>query len=334
MRMLPQRSALTARTNALDLAPFLSEPSRRPDPLVMTSPPDEPKRYQSLDDPETLRMIARTIGEGIYVTDREGHILDCNPAFLEIFGVSSIKELEQFNAADLLVKPERRKLEQEMLDRDGAVRDFELEIVRPDGQRRTVLDTTYQVRDATGEVYYHGALIDITRRKELENQLREQLTRDALTGCFNRRFLLDLEDEFKQRSDSRWGCIYIDIDHFKLYNDRHGHRSGDLVLQRMARFLMRDVRAEEPVIRMGGDEFLIVLYGDNAARTETVAARLRNAAARSAPVAFSLGWAERATDETLEQTIERADKNLIGVRVLSRSGEWSSLPSEMERRRR
>jgi diguanylate cyclase (GGDEF)-like protein/PAS domain S-box-containing protein len=301
----------------------------------MTRPPDEPKRYQSLDDPETLRMIARTLDEGIYVTDRQGHILDCNPAFLEIFGVSSIRELEQFNATDLLVNPERRTLEQEMLDREGSVRDFELEIVRPDGQRRTVLDTTYQVRDETsGEVYYHGALIDITRRKELENQLREQLTRDALTGCFNRRFLLDLEDEFNQRSDSRLGCIYIDIDHFKLYNDRHGHRSGDLVLQRMARFLMREVRAEEPVIRMGGDEFLIVLGGDNAVRTETVATRLRNAAARSAPVAFSLGWAEHMTGESLEQTIERADKNLIGVRVLSRSGEWSSLPSEMERRRR
>jgi GGDEF domain-containing protein len=102
----------------------------------------------------------------------------------------------------------------------------------------------------------------------------------------------------------------------------------------MARFLMRDVRADEPVIRMGGDEFLIVLTGDNAGRTETVATRLQHAAARSAPVAFSLGWADRAGGESFEQTVERADKNLIGVRVLVRSGDWTALPAEMERRKK
>jgi diguanylate cyclase (GGDEF)-like protein/PAS domain S-box-containing protein len=301
----------------------------------MSQPSENSKRFRSLDDPETLRILARTLDEGIYVTDRDGRILDCNPAFLDIFGVASLAELKHFNAPDLHADPERRKQEMSILERQGSVRDFEFEIIRPDGQHRTVLDTTYQVKDPeTGELFYHGVLIDITRRKELELQLREQLIRDALTGCYNRRFLLDLQDELERSEETRWGCIYIDIDHFKLYNDRHGHRSGDQVLQRMARFLMREVRAEEPVIRMGGDEFLVVLTADNAVRTETVATRLHHAAARSAPVAFSLGWAVRLEDETFDQTMERADKNLIGVRVLSRSGEWSTLPQEMERRRR
>jgi diguanylate cyclase (GGDEF)-like protein/PAS domain S-box-containing protein len=293
------------------------------------------KRYRSLDDPETLRLFAQNLGEGIYVTDQDGRILDCNPAFLEIFGVGSLTDLATFHASDLLVDPERRNLEMAMLARDGTVREFELEIVRPDGQRRTVLDTTYQVRDpVTGEIFFHGVLIDITRRKELEDQLREQLKRDALTGCYNRRYLIDLEQELERQGEDRWGCMYLDIDHFKRHNDVHGHRSGDLVLQRMARFLMREVRAEEPVIRMGGDEFLIVLYGENAARTEGVALRLQHAAARSAPVPFSLGWAQREGREGLQQTVERADKHMIGVRVLSRSGDWSSLPAEMERRKR
>lgn len=306
-----------------------------PTPVTPSNLSSNRKTVRSLDDPETLRLLARNLGEGIYVTDRDGRILDCNPAFLEIFGVSSLRELEQFHAPDLLANPERRTEEMALLERDGTVRDFELEIVRPDGLRRTVLDTTYSVKDdETGEVFYHGVLIDITRRKELEDQLREQILRDALTGCYNRRFLLDFEQELKAQSEARWGCIFIDIDHFKLYNDRHGHRSGDQVLQKMARFLMREVRSEEPVVRMGGDEFLIVLLGDNAGRTEAVAGRLQLAAARSAPVAFSLGWAVRAEGEAFEQTIERADKNLIGVRVLTRSGDWASLPAEMERRNR
>ena len=222
-----------------------------------------------------------------------------------------------------------------ILARDGSVREYELEIVRPDGLRRTVLDTTFQVRDPqTGEVVYHGVLIDISRRKELEDRLREQLIRDALTGCYNRRFLFDLESEFRVGGEERWGCIFLDIDHFKVYNDRHGHASGDQVLQRMARFLMREVRSDEPVIRLGGDEFLIVLSGENASRTATVAGRLQQAAARSAPVAFSLGWAMREGQDTFEQTIERADHGLINVRVLSRSGDYATLPSNMERRKR
>lgn len=293
------------------------------------------RSVRSLDDPETLRLLIRRIGEGIYITDSEGRFLDANAAFLEIFGVSSLSDLQRFEVPQLLADPTRRKEEMAILAREGSVREFELEIVRPDGLRRTVLDTTYEVRDPeSGEVHFHGVLIDITRRKELEDRLREQLIRDALTGCYNRRFLFDLETEFRAGGEERWGCIFIDIDHFKNYNDHHGHASGDQVLQRMARFLMREVRSDEPVIRLGGDEFLIVLAGQNATRTATVAERLQQAAERSAPVAFSLGWAMREGDESFEQTIARADHVLINVRVLSRSGDYATLPSSMERRKR
>jgi diguanylate cyclase (GGDEF)-like protein/PAS domain S-box-containing protein len=298
---------------------------------------DNPDRrsVRTLDDPETLRLLIRRIGEGIYITDNEGRFLDANPAFLDIFGVASLAELQAYTVPQLLADPAQRKAELVILEADGSVREFELEIVRPDGQRRTVLDTTYQVRDPdSGEVHYHGVLIDITRRKELEEALREQLTRDALTGCYNRRFLFDLESDLRIGGEDRWGCIFIDIDHFKVYNDRHGHASGDHVLQRMARFLMREVRSDEPVIRLGGDEFLIVLTGENSSRTSLVAERLRQAAARSAPVAFSLGWAKREGNESFEETIARADHVLINVRVLTRSGDYATLPSDLERRKR
>ena len=293
------------------------------------------RSVRSLDDPETLRLLIRSIGEGIYITDGQGRFLDGNAALLDIFGMASLEDLQRYEVPQLLADPKRRSEELTILANEGSVREFELEIIRPDGVRRTVLDTTYQARDPeTGEVAFHGVLFDITRRKELEDRLREQLTRDALTGCYNRRFLFDLEEQFRAGGEERWGCIFIDIDHFKLYNDRHGHASGDQVLQRMARFLMREVRSDEPVIRLGGDEFLIVLAGVNSIRTATVAERLRQQAERSAPVAFSLGWAMREGSETFEQTVERADHVLINVRVLLRSGDYASLPNDLERRRK
>jgi diguanylate cyclase (GGDEF)-like protein/PAS domain S-box-containing protein len=297
------------------------------------SKPSSALRYGSLDDADTLRMLFRNLAEAIYISDERGRVLDANPAFLEVFGVDSIEALQLYNVSDLLADPERRKLELAMLARDGKVREFELVIKRPDGQLRTVLDTTYLVRDPeSGTPYYHGILVDITSRKELETTLHDQLVRDALTGCYNRRFLRDFDDRVERSEESRWGCIYVDIDHFKQYNDRWGHQKGDEVLVRMARFLMRQVRASEPVVRLGGDEFLVLLLGENAASTAEIAERLQKGAARSAPVAFSLGWAVRAGSESFEDTIHRADRTLLEVRVLSRTGEWPSLPSEMERR--
>lgn len=277
-------------------------------------------RRASLQDPATLRAFIASIQEGIYITNARGEILDANPAFIEMFGVSSLEELRAFNAADLLADPARRQQELELLDRDGAIREFELQIVRRDGEVRTVLDTTYACRDPeTGAVVFHGILVDITARKALETQLREQSLRDPLTGCYNRRYLAELEQSLKGEPARRWGCLYIDVDHFKRFNDVHGHRAGDQVLVRMSRFLMRQVRVEESVVRVGGDEFVVVLLDADASTTERVAARLRLAALRTAPVPFSLGWASRQGSETLEKTLRRADEHLLAVRVVERA---------------
>jgi diguanylate cyclase (GGDEF)-like protein/PAS domain S-box-containing protein len=278
-----------------------------------------PAGFASLNDAESLRTLVRNLREGIYITNERGEILDANPAFLEMLGVSQLDDLSSYGLSDMVVDPARRMQELELLDRDGAVREFELQILRPDGAIRTVLDTTYVCRDPeTGELFYHGILVDISSRKEQEDVLREQSVRDPLTGCFNRRHLSDI-DRRLAGPESLWACIFIDIDHFKQYNDTHGHQMGDHTLIRMSRFLMRQVRAEEVVVRIGGDEFLIVLEGATEAHAEMVARRLQLAALRTAPVPFSLGWASRKPGETFQQTMHRADQSLMAVRVIERT---------------
>lgn len=287
-------------------------------------------RFRSLSDPETLARFAQNLGEGIYITNEQGEILDANPAFLKIFGVSSVEELKNYKVSDF-VDAEVRKRELALVEREGSIRDRELQITRPDGGIRTVLDTWYMNTDPeTGEVIFHGILVDITARKNLETQLVEQSIRDPLTGCYNRRHLAALYDKTRTENE-KWGCIYTDIDHFKLYNDIHGHAAGDTILVKMSRFLMRHVRAEEPVVRMGGDEFLIALFDTDLVETEAVARRLEKAAQERGPVSFSLGWAAREKDESLEDTVNRADRQLIHVRVLSRPGAYTRrTPEEKE----
>ena len=274
-------------------------------------------RFRSLSDPQTLARFAQNLGEGIYITNEQGEILDANPAFLKIFGVDTLDELKNYNVSDFVDAEVRRK-EVALVEKEGSTRDRELRITRPDGGVRTVLDTWYMNEDPeTGEAIFHGILFDITGRKNLETQLVEQSIRDPLTGCYNRRHLATLYSMPRENS-AQWGCIYVDIDHFKQYNDVHGHSAGDSVLVKMSRFLMRNVRAEEPVVRMGGDEFLIALFDTDLAETEAIAHRLEKAAEERGPVSFSLGWAARENLESLEETVNRADRELIQVRVIRR----------------
>ncbi|MDO8501765.1 MAG: GGDEF domain-containing protein [Gemmatimonadaceae bacterium] len=279
-------------------------------------------RFRSLSDPETLTRFAQNLGEGIYITTERGEILDANPAFLKIFGVATLDELKSYRVSDF-VDASIRKQEVELVEREGSIRDRELQITRPDGGVRTVLDTWYTNTDPeTGEHVFHGILVDITGRKALETQLIEQSLRDPLTGCYNRRYLGTLYAAVRELT-ATWGCIYVDIDHFKQYNDMNGHAAGDAVLVKMSRFLMRHVRAEEPVIRMGGDEFMVALFDTDLAETELIAHRLEKAGEERGSVSFSLGWAARDNAENLEETVNRADRELINVRVVRRPGSYT-----------
>jgi diguanylate cyclase (GGDEF)-like protein/PAS domain S-box-containing protein len=271
-------------------------------------------RFRSLHDPETLRLLVLALGEGIYITNDQGEFLDANPAFLEIFGVGSLEELRRYRAQDLYVDPELRGRQLAALARDGEVRDFELQIRRPDGDVRTLLDTCYTIRDPDGDGQIcHGILVDITRRKQLEEELQELSRRDPLTGCFNRRFLAEMTERWAEEGGG-WGVIVLDVDDFKRYNDEYGHRAGDEVLVRTSRFLLGKARAEDAVVRMGGDEFAVLLREARGEDLAEVARRLQGEAGRAGLVPFSLGWATYRSGETLEQTIDRADLLLLDRR--------------------
>jgi diguanylate cyclase (GGDEF)-like protein/PAS domain S-box-containing protein len=275
--------------------------------------------FRRLDEPETLRLLVRNLPAAVYITTESGEILDANPGLLSLLGVSSLAELRGRDAEELLVGgAAARERQREVLDRSQAVTEHEIRLRRPDGQVRTVLDTFYAVRDpASGEVVYHGVLIDITERKVFEQQLKELTGRDALTGCFNRRYLAEMESRL-QAEDVSWGAIVVDVDHFKRYNDERGHQAGDEALVKVASFLLRETRAQDAVVRLGGDEFLVLLVGEHAESTAAIAARLREPESDPAPVPFSLGWAVRRPGEPLERTIQRADRGLFEVRARER----------------
>ena len=119
---------------------------------------------RKLSDPATLANFATNLQGGIYITNESGEILDGNPALLEILGVPSIEEMRQHRVTDFMDRDVRNR-ELELLKQQGSLKNRELELKRPNGDVRTVLDTSFTLRDsATGERLYHGILVDITDR--------------------------------------------------------------------------------------------------------------------------------------------------------------------------
>jgi diguanylate cyclase (GGDEF)-like protein/PAS domain S-box-containing protein len=274
-------------------------------------------RFQSLQDPETLRLFIENLREGVYITNEAGEILDANPACLEILGVSSVEELRHHRAQDLFADPAQRDREMELLADAGEVRELELTLRRPDGEERTVLDSCHVMRDAeTGQLLYHGILIDISGRKQLESRFHEASLRDPLTGCYNRRFLGEVQKRLS--AFETWGTIVVDVDNFKELNDDFGHQAGDEALIKVSRFLQMNARAEDAVVRMGGDEFLLLLIGASAHYVAEVGQRLRLTAAEQGIPSFSVGWATRHGTESLERTIDHADRELLQIRLFER----------------
>ncbi len=121
----------------------------------------------------------------------------------------------------------------------------------------------------------------------LYEETQRLATTDPLTGLSNYRHfheLLDLEVRRARRMHYAVGLLVMDLDHFKLINDRHGHPAGDRTLQRVADLLRSSLRRTDVVARIGGEEFAVILPGDALDEVAVVAEKLRRAVEALPPV--------------------------------------------------
>lgn len=164
------------------------------------------------------------------------------------------------------------------------------------------------------------------REAAYRRELRRLADTDELTGLANRRELMNaLERAISgaRRGDGQLAFALIDIDHFKLVNDTHGHPAGDEVIRKIARAALAAVRGCDIVGRLGGEEFAIVLPGAGVAAAYTVCERLRERIhgeiielpeGACVQVTISSGVARLGRDDTAESLIERADAALYSAK--------------------
>jgi diguanylate cyclase (GGDEF)-like protein/PAS domain S-box-containing protein len=227
------------------------------------------RAQKALNESEArYRSLFNRIPVALYCTLPDGEIQDANPALVELLGYPDRESLMHANASVLFMDPGQRLCEREILEKEGIVLGFKLQLRRYDGTPIWVRDTVRKISSASGaRLYYEGSLEDITDQEKSQERLNYMATHDSLTNLPNRVLLHDRLSQALERAvrsnghspHSMVAVMLLDLDHFKQINDTRGHSVGDLVLQAAADRLKGCVRASDTVARMGGDEFSMVL---------------------------------------------------------------------------
>jgi diguanylate cyclase (GGDEF)-like protein/PAS domain S-box-containing protein len=183
--------------------------------------------------------------------------------------------VEECKDADLrwrMVHPddrERMQAEDERTLEPGEVITTEYRVVHREGRIVWVRNESVVVEEeASGSRYWQGFMVDITKRKALEDELEHRAFHDPLTGLPNRSLFLDrleLSLARARRCDDVVAVLFLDLDNFKVVNDSLGHEVGDQLLYAVSHRLKGCLRSTDIVARMGGDEFTVLLEGASGA---------------------------------------------------------------------
>ena len=180
-----------------------------------------------------------------------------------------------------------------------------LVLVLPEGETSVIMEIVSHVSDQLLLEKEHGKSLAETR---------ELLYQDELTKVYNRRYLNEFNFLHKgmKRISSQLGVIMLDLRQFKRINDTLGHLAGDQLLRNVADVLRAHVRNTDSVIRLGGDEFLVMLPGCTEEDVPRMAEELRRAVEAVTPADFGYTYTGRfhATQEELERLLEEADRRM------------------------
>lgn len=256
--------------------------------------------------PERVSAALNILAEGLVILDSRGRIVFVNRAFEHKLGQPAQTLIgKNLSALDWKSTDKDDSAEQNILPWQLLLDGFEAKpaqlklctmlkehlsfavniapIQAPDGKVRGVVVTF----DDVTELEYKN--IDLERalgqlkqsQREITRQNRKLqvlATRDPLTGLLNRRSLFEgfatLLSEVETEEETL-SCIMLDIDHFKLVNDRFGHATGDIVIKRLAQILTETARSDDLIGRYGGEEFCIVLPGVDEELAADIAERIR-----------------------------------------------------------
>ncbi len=264
-----------------------------------------------------------SLSDGIMVFDNQDRVAFINPAAEKILGRSNDdvvgKRITRFVDNDLLPEQTEKGASSEMtFPVMGEECTFDLRVNRLAGAQGEPLGWLLVWRD-------------ITERKRLEDNLRYLAATDPLTGVYNRRHFMKIgTDEVARcrRYQKPMSLLMLDIDHFKMINDKYGHDVGDLVLQAVTSACRQTLRDIDTFGRIGGEEFAVIMPETDIQQAVTGAQRLRKAVMElkvqcfetRVNVTVSIGAAcLTEQDQAIELILKKADQALYQAKNSGRN---------------
>jgi diguanylate cyclase (GGDEF)-like protein/PAS domain S-box-containing protein len=315
----------------------------------LTTEVEERKRaeQESRNQRDFLSTVFNMMGQGLTITDAEGHFEFVNPAYAKLVGCEASTLIGKFPDEFTLEKDRELLRKQRDLRKAGISSTYETRLICADGKIANVLISGVP-REPGGNKGAITVITDLSKQKDIEEALREatnalelalireqKLSRtDKLTDIHNRRSMFELAEfkfEVAKRYNQPLSMIIFDVDLFKNVNDIHGHLVGDQALVEVTKLVQTQLRNADAFGRYGGEEFVILLPMTNAQQAFTLAERIRKKVenfqikseqGNTISVTISLGVSEihaSHKDETVEKLFNRADEAMYQAKNAGRN---------------
>lgn len=287
---------------------------------------------QLRESERNFRQLFESMQDVYYRTDATGTVQMVGPAVRRVLGYEP-EEIIGKTAEAFYPRAEDRDAFKEAIRQYGEVTDFSGQMVRKDGHIIDISINSRALYDATGAFAgVEGTYRDISERKNLERELRRLATTDTLTGIMNRRAFLEQATQSVKRAQRHQGelvLFILDLDYFKLINDRYGHVAGDQVLIQVVDAAAAALRDTDLFGRLGGEEFSVVLHETSREQATRVANRIATGvrslrfhdteSGASYSVTMSIGATTfHEDDKGIERLLDRADKALYRAKEAGR----------------
>ena len=290
-----------------------------------------------LEDNIKYSEILDSLQDIVFETDIKGTVTYVNRRAFDFLGYTQEDFNKGFNVIQSLPPQDQQKARENLgkLFKGEYVGVNEYTILRKDGSKVPVIIHSVPLFRAGKPIGMRGTIVDISQRKQTEEQMKHLSMHDNLTGLYNRAYFEQELLRLQQENCYPLAIIVCDIDGLKLINDTLGHEKGDVLLKSTTQVVCSSLRNQDVIARIGGDEFAILLPFCSKKNAETLCDRIRdlitdyNKKNPGLLLSLSVGFSSSELCSNINEMFKEADNNMYREKLYRKQSTRSSIVSTL-----